>query len=197
MSVDLAGLLGLARLSVAEPRRAARFLIASDLPMQARWLALATVVVVSVLLAQATMMLVGAIPVDGEAPLSAALTTGLVQAGVMLVISGGIARVGQALGGRGQFPDALLLVVWAEVTLLLLQLAQLVLGLAIPLLADLLLVAGMVIFFWQLTQFTMELHGFKSPVKVFFALLAGFFLAGLVMLTLLGMVGLAPGGMGF
>ncbi|MEI4470640.1 YIP1 family protein [Frigidibacter sp. MR17.24] len=197
MSVDLSGLLGLARLSVAEPRRAARFLIGTGLPMPVRWLALVTVVVCSVVLAQATMMILGAIPADGAAPLGAAVSTAIVQAGVMLVISAGIAQVGRAAGGRGGFADALLLVVWAEVTLLLLQVAQLVAGLAVPLLADLLLVAGMVIFFWQLTQFTMELHGFTSAVKVFFALLGGFFVAGFVMLTVLGIVGLTPAGMGF
>jgi hypothetical protein len=41
-----------------------------------------------------------------------------------------------------------------------------------------LVAAGIVLLFWLLTGFTMALHGFTSPLRVFGAILAVFFLIG-------------------
>lgn len=192
MRFDLAALLALARESVVNPRGVARALMALDLPMQARWLALALTVVMSVILAQLALLVSGFAPTSGSAVVAAPLMAAAMQAGVMLAVSVGIAQVGRAMGGGGGFADAMLLVTWAEFVLVLLQVAQLVLSLVLPVLADLTLILGIALFFWLLTWFTVEMHGFHSAAKVFFALLGGFFLAGLVLVSLLGSIGVAP-----
>lgn len=193
MRFDLASLLAMARLSVADPRGVARALMSMNLPMQARWLAMAVTVTLSVAMAQLTLILAGLGEVAASGGLlGGPILAGVIQLAVMLTLSGGIAKVGAAFGGRGSFADALLLVTWAEFVLLLLQVAQLVLSLALPFLGDLLLIAGVALFFWQITQFTAELHGFKSAPKVFMGLLAGFFVAGFALAMVLGMFGLAP-----
>lgn len=60
----------------------------------------------------------------------------LVLAGMQLVAivlgAGLMAGVGRMFGGHGRFEDALLLTVWIEVMLLVVQLAQIVLSLALP-----------------------------------------------------------------
>lgn len=193
MKLDLRTLLSLARESVADPRGVARALMAMNLPMEARWLAMAVTVALSVLLTQLALVVMQ-VPSGGQlggmmaSPLSAALT----QLGIMLALSVGIGRVGQMLGGTGSFPDALLLVTWAEFVLVLLQVVQMVAAVIFPFASALIGFAGIALFFWQLTQFITELHGFASPVKVFFGLLAGFFAAAFALVVVLSMLGVSP-----
>ncbi|MBC7138681.1 MAG: YIP1 family protein [Defluviimonas sp.] len=197
MQLDLKSLVSLARESVADPRGVARRLMALNLPMEARWLAMAITVALSVLLTQLALVALQ-VPSGGQlggmmvSPVAAALT----QLAIMLVLSAGIARIGRMLGGTGSFPDALLLVTWAEFVLVLLQVIQMVAALVFPFSSVLIGFAGIALFFWQLTQFTAALHGFTSPVKVFFGLLAGFFAAAFLLVMALSMLGIAPAEVG-
>lgn len=193
MQLELRSLVSLARESVADPRGVGRALMAMNLPMEARWLAMAVTVALSVLLTHLSLVLMQ-VPSGGQlggmmsSPASAAGT----QLGIMLVLSAGIGRVGQMMGGTGSFADALLLVTWAEFVLVLLQVLQLVVALLFPFASVLIGLAGVALFFWQLTQFTLVLHGFTSPVKVFFGLLAGFFAAAFLLVVVLSILGITP-----
>ena len=197
MQLELKSLVMLARESVADPRGVARALMAMNLPMEARWLGMAVTVALSVLLTQMAL-LVMQVPSGGQlggmmgSPVSAAIT----QLGIMLALSLGIGHVGRMLGGRGNFPDALLLVTWAEFVLVLLQVVQMVAALIFPFSSVLIGFAGVALFFWQLTQFTAELHGFTNPVKVFFGLLAGFFAAAFALVVVLSILGVSPAELG-
>ncbi|NCM97616.1 MAG: YIP1 family protein, partial [Rhodobacterales bacterium] len=73
---------------------------------------------------------------------------------------------------HGRFDEALILVVWLQFVLLGLQAVQLVAYAVAPLLADLIGLATVALFFWLLTNFVAELHGFKSLGLVFVGVLA-------------------------
>ena len=57
--------------------------------------------------------------------------------------------------------------IWLQFIMALLQAVQLVAVLILPLLAALLGLVGLGLFFWLLTGFVAELHGFRSPMQVF------------------------------
>ena len=172
MEASLATLLSLARLTLHNPREGAARVLALALPIPARWAALALMAVLSTLLIHLTFAMQ---PADilgffGEA-LTSPLRMAMLQAVFMLVSVVAIYQIGRWRGGRGRFEDALILVVWLQFLLLGLQTAQLLVSLVLPLLADLIGLATLALFFWWLTNFVAELHGFKSLVLVFVGVL--------------------------
>jgi hypothetical protein len=115
------------------------------------------------------------------------LRTALLQAAIWAVIASLIAAGGRIRGGTGTFADALILVAWLQFILLCLQLVQVVAGIVLPILADLIGLAGLGLLVWLLTNFVAELHGFRSLVAVFAGLVAGAFgmvLAAAILLSI-------------
>lgn len=154
--------------TLGTPREAARQVMALPIGLPERWQVLALVVILSVILTQATVMLA---PADEAAVmrsmLGSPLQSGLVQAAVLVAMVFAVHFVGRAMGGAGAFADALLLIAWLEWVMVCLQVVQLVASVVLPLLASAIGVMGVALFFWLLTQFVLELHGFRSPVRVF------------------------------
>lgn len=182
----LAGLLQAARFTVQDPRAGARALLAMRLPMQVRWLAFGLVVTGSSLL---TVIAVRLSP-SGDDPavaevLSQPVGLALMQGVVMLVFAQLMARVGQLAGGRGGFADALLLLTWVQIILILLQIAQVAIELVLPPAADALGLLGLGLMMWLVTHFTTELHGFTSPRTVFLGVICTLLAAGFVVSLLL------------
>lgn len=175
----LAGLLQAARFTVQNPRAGARALLAMGLPMSARWLAFGVVISGSSLLTILAVRLSpsGAEPAVAEV-LSQPIALAVMQGVVMLVFAQLMARVGQMAGGTGGFADALLLLTWVQVILMLLQVAQVVLELAIPAAADLLGLLGLGLMLWLVTHFVAELHGFTSLGSVFAGVIGTVLAAG-------------------
>lgn len=181
----------LAGLTFQDPRRAVRALLAEDVPMRARTAGLLLVAVVSALLASLQL---GTSPqaVDPfsafmlASPFRAAVVQWLFLALTVVLIH----RVGKAFGGRGSFPDALLIVVWLQLLTLALQLMQLVASLVAPPLAGLIGLVGFVLFLWLMTAFIAELHGFASRGLVFLGMIltaiATGFVLGIVLILLFG-----------
>jgi len=181
----------LAGLTVQDPRQAARVLLAEGVPMRARTAGLLLVAVVSALLASVQL---GTSPQALDpfsafmlaSPFRAAVVQWLFLALTVVLIH----RVGKAFGGRGSFPDALLIVVWLQLLTLALQLLQLVASLVAPPLVGVIGLGGFVLFLWLMTAFIAELHGFASRGLVFLgmiltAIAAGFVL-GIVLILLFG-----------
>ncbi len=175
----LAALLQAARFTVQNPRAGARALLAMGLPMSARWLAFGVVISGSSLLTILAVRLSpsGAEPAVAEV-VSQPIALAVMQGVVMLVFAQLMARVGQMAGGTGGFADALLLLTWVQVILMLLQVAQVVLELAIPAAADLLGLLGLGLMLWLVTHFVAELHGFTSLGSVFAGVIGTVLAAG-------------------
>ncbi len=194
MNITLANILELARFSVQSPRAGARYLLDLNLPLNARWLMFWLVATAAAVLTHVGFSL---LPVESTQFMAAAMTspirTAALQAGFLLLTVLGVYHVGRSRGGKGNFADALLLVSWLQVILLGLQVAQIAALLVLPPVAEIIGVVGLVLSFWLLTQFIMELHGFTSAARVFLGiivtLLAAAFVASVVIAILVGAEG--------
>jgi hypothetical protein len=184
-------LLALAQLTLRDPRKATRALLAEGVPMRARTAGLLLVAVVSALLAS---LQVGLEP-QALDPFSAFMLASPFRAAVFqwlfLALSVGlIYRVGRAFGGVGSLPDALLIVVWLQLLTLVLQVLQLLASVLAPPLAGIIGLGGFVLFLWLMTGFIAELHGFRSRGMVFLGMIvsaiATGFVLGIVLILFVG-----------
>lgn len=176
MAIDLPHLLMAARDTVQMPRAGARALINMNLPVNVGWLGVILMAVASAALSAVTFVLS---PPSSDPAMEQALT-GMFANPIQLAVFQTVAliigamliyRVGRMFGGAGRFADALVLIGWLEFVLLLLQAVQLALLLISTPLAAALGMFGLVLFLWLLTNFIAELHGFRSLLAVFFAII--------------------------
>ena len=174
-------LLALAQLTLMDPRRAARVLLAEDVPMAARTAGLLLVAVVAAVLASLPVgMQPGTVDPASAFMLSSPLRAAMIQWFFLALSVVLIHRVGRAFGGHGSFADALLIVVWLQFLMLGFQLLQLMAFVASPPFAGLLGLAGIVLFFWLMASFVAELHGFASRGAVLAGIIGVTVAAGLL-----------------
>lgn len=182
----LSGLLQAARFTVMNPRAGARAMMDMRLPMSVRWLAFGLVIVGSSLM---TVIAVRLSPSGSDpavlAVLSRPIGLAVMQGVVMLAFAGLMQWVGQKAGGKGSFPDALLLLVWVQVILMLVQVVQIALELLVPAMAELVGLFGLALMLWLVTHFVAELHGFSSLGAVFAGIIGTVLAAGFVVTVLL------------
>lgn len=189
---DLKALIGL---TFREPETAARQLMSAGIPLPARWMGLMIAVSVSAILAWFSAQLFP-LP-EGEAMPALSMTAqpllmASVQAGAILLAAGLMSAVGRMFGGQGRFEDALLLAVWIEVVLLLVQVAQVVVSLLVPAVAGILGILAIAMFLWLTVQFTKALHDFRSGAKVFMGLIATAFAVGFLLSFIAAALGILP-----
>ena len=186
MDLSLSTLLSLARFTVQNPREGARMVMRANLPMTARWVALALMAVVSAILAHVAFAL---IPADAQQAMVGAMaspvTSALMQGGLMLGAVFVIHFVGRWRGGNGRFEDALILMIWLQFILLILQVAQIVTQVVLPPASVLVGYASVAIFLWLLSNFVAELHGFKSVLLTFLGVLLTLLAVGFILALLL------------
>lgn len=193
MSTSNAMIPDLIRQTLRDPRGAARRLIEMQLPAGPMWQALALVVLLSVLTGQGATLLVGGMP-SGEtmlpgfffSPVLLSVVQGILLVLMVLAVHG----IGRAFGGQGELPDAIVLVTWLQFLMVCLQIVQGIAMILLPPVASLLGLAGIVAFFYLLTLFVCELHGFDRPGVVFFGILASMIGIVLALSILLGLLGL-------
>lgn len=190
MTLHLPTLLRHALGSLSAPRDEARWVMSAGLPRAARWQALLLIVVISVILAQISMFVA---PLQGDvimAPLMMnPVMAAIVQMSLLVLMVFAIYWIGRALGGLGGFGNTILVVAWIQFVMACLQVVQTASMVLIPPLAGLISVAGFVLFFWLLTNFIAELHGFQSLGRVFVMIILamfGFAFGLSLILTLIG-----------
>ena len=178
-----------ARYTIREPRAAARWVLQLGLPVPARWTALALMAVLSTLLVMLDLQIIGA---PGDPMVQAALANPMPLAAVQMLIlalsAWLMARIGQIFGGTGQFSDAVMLVVWMQAVLLVLQVAQILAALVSLPLSEVVAFAGFAISMWLMTNFVAELHGFTSLTRVFLGILGSGLTLVVALATLLTVV---------
>lgn len=191
MQLTVGNLAGLVRLTLTDPRLAARAVMAQPLPVQARWGALILTAVLSAFLMQAVTALLPPLPgPDGEAvtPIGPAIWAGMVASGMVMTVLL-VHHVGRWRGGSGQLGDAVLLVAWLQFIQLLTVLLQIVVMLVLPFAAPLVEIGGVLLFLWLLVHFVAELHGFRSIGLVFLGVVVTFVAAVFTLSALLLMLG--------
>ena len=198
MTLHLPTLLRHAVGSLSAPRDEARWVMSHDMPRIARWETLLLIVVISVFLARISMFLV---PAQGDivmAPLMMnPFMVGIIQMSSLVLMVFAIYWVGRAMGGVGGFGNTILVVAWIQFVMVCLQVIQTVSMVLVPPLAGMISMAGFVLFFWLLTNFIAELHGFVSLGRVFLVIIlttVGFAFGLSLILTMIG-VSMIPGAM--
>lgn len=158
--------------TLTDPRGAIQRLCALNLSRPVLWQALMLMVVVSVLAIEVSAMISPPVG-DGSAETQAILA--LLDRPAILVLAEGSALVlmvfavhwvGRMFGGQGRFEQAILVVAWLQAIMLLAQVAQIVLVAVAPVLAGLVFIAVVGLYFWLLTMFVSEIHGFENPLAV-------------------------------
>lgn len=180
----------LVRQSIVDPRSGGSAVLALNPSADVRWMVMAASVLVGVVLAYALPVLAGR-GTELPPPLAA---VGL-QLGANVLAAGLAAQVGRIFGGRGTFGDALLLVAWLQVVMVLVQIVQLVVFLALPFASGLVVVLALGLFFWLVVGFVQALHGFQQPFLVMAGTFATLFGAAFVISFLLILMGFDPRGL--
>ncbi|TCP40854.1 Yip1-like protein [Rhodovulum marinum] len=188
-------LIALARETLSNPRGGARAVLSLGLPEGVLWQMLVAIVSISVLLTQLGEYLVPA-PMDPLTPVFRAnpLLTAVVQGGLLVVTVYAIHVIGRRFGGRGDFAGALALTVWLQALMVGLQVVQTLFLVALPPVAGLVGLFGIGLFFWLLSHFVAELHGFFSAIKTFAAIIASMVAIILGMSLFMSILGITFGG---
>jgi len=134
------------------------------------------------------------LPPAFAAMMAAPLDLALGHAVAFLLLTGAIYAMGRAVGGQGSFADSLTILVWFQLVLLCVQLVLLLVQLLVPPLVNVTSIVAMVLFFWLLTGFVAELHGFKSLGMTFLGIIAAMVILALALTVVLAtFVGLTGG----
>ena len=192
--LTLSGLWRHTRDTIRAPQEAAQAVLALNLPRNVLWLGLALVITLSTLLASAVLLMVPMPEAGAGVPMP--IVMGIVQAVFLVLVSLGIAVIGARFGGQGDFDGALALMVWLQAVFLVVQAFQIVaIAIGLSVLADIVSLASIPLFFWLMAQFVTVVHGFSSVWKTFWAiimfLIAFAFLLSLVV-TSFGLVPMMP-----
>jgi hypothetical protein len=187
MDMNVATLLRIVRLSIERPRAGARQIMNLNLSVGEAWGVLTLIAIGSTLMAMTANTLAPARSQPEFYEMAFASPFGL--AALQLIVMGSAAAMmhvlGRWVGGTGQFAEALVLVGWVQAILLLLQLVQLVVLLIAPPLVAPIGLLGLGLLGWLLTNFTAELHGFRSLGKVFLCILGALIVFSLVLAVVL------------
>lgn len=163
MPLDRAMLTELALQSLTAPRQAFRRVLDSGggygLALPALGLVAVLSAVLSALLSRISAPL-GDPAMD--AMLAQPIRLALMQLAGMALVAVAVTGIGRMFGGRGRLDQAILVVAWFEFVLIALQLALILIMLALPALGGVLLVAVALLVLWLFANAVAELHGFKS-----------------------------------
>lgn len=192
MEFSLRSVLALARLSLQQPKVAARSLLNLRLPNQAIWILFAFSIIPSVLVSHIAFSF---LPPEVQAiwrdAISRPIQTALQQGAFWVLVAVGLHKLGRWGSRNGTFYETLLLVGWWQIIFFGFQIAQIVVFVLLQIyapLGEIVGLAGLVLVFWCLTQFIVELHGFKSGWLTFLGIICAMILAGLALLLALVIV---------
>ncbi|MGF6859960.1 hypothetical protein ABIE69_000515 [Rhodobacteraceae bacterium MBR-64] len=194
MNQTSAPFLSLLRVTFGDPRAGMRGVLNMGLPLRASVELLVLTAVVSAVLSEISVYL-APMPEGAELVRSIAalpISVVLLQVAFLGIVVIGIDRIGRAMGGRGDLTGAVLVVAWVQVVMIALQLAQMLAMVLVPPFSMLIGLASIGIFFWMITNFITELHGFAQRGRVFAVVFAGFMVLAMVLAFVLTSLGFVP-----
>jgi hypothetical protein len=182
-------------LTLRKPREGMRAVLNLGLDDRTRWMALVAVAVVTTIIATLIVQVAGTAMPEAALYPTSPIATAIAQTGIMAAGAVLVFLLGRAAGGQGRLGDAVLVVVWLQVFLIALQLLQIAAALLVPFLAPVIFLGAIAAFFWLLTHFVAEAHGFRSLFLVFAAILGAIILLSILLAPVLApLLGLeAPG----
>lgn len=180
--------------TLRNPRSGAARVMAENLPAPVLWTMLVTVVALSVVLGQGSLLLVTGGAVADNPYLANPLVMWGLQCALLFVMVHAIHHIGRAMGGQGVFEDTLALVVWLQFVMACLQVVQTAALFILPPVADIIGVVGLVVFMWLLTQFVAVAHGFARLGMVFVMIILSAFGITFLLSIVLSMLGIVVPG---
>jgi hypothetical protein len=172
-------------LTLRNPRGGMRAVLNLGLDDRTRWLALVAVAVVTTIISTVIVLATGSQMPEAAFYPASPIATAIAQSGIMGAGAVLVHILGRAAGGQGRLGDAVLVVVWLQVFLIALQLFQIAAALAVPFLAPVVFLAAIAAFFWLLTHFVAEAHGFRSLFLVFLAIFGAIILLSILLAPVL------------
>jgi len=151
--------LELIRLSVFDPRSAARIILGMKLASDVLWSTVLLVVILSVLLTYVTMLAAAPVTMFGMG--SSPFFLAMFMASNMVFLIFALFWTGKAMGGQGELQGFIALVTWLQTLLLLAQVVQTIMAIVSPLLSSLCGIGSLLFGMWILVQFVTEAHKFK------------------------------------
>jgi hypothetical protein len=125
---------------------------------------------------------------------SSPITSFVIQFMVIVLSAIAIQTGGRIFGGKGTLADSLLALTWLEFVLLLVQFAQVAAFLLFPAMGGLIFITAVVLMFYLLVNFIMEVHGFTNALAVVAGVIVGFFAVAILLLILLSLLGIGMDG---
>lgn len=176
------------RLSLTQPRAGMRLLLNLTPSPGTAMAALAFVAVASALLIHFSLLALSAEGRDFARQIfGSPFYTAAIQALALLVAALLIWQVGRWRQGQGDFTGSVLVMAWLQAIMLVLQLGQILLTLALPPLANLFGYLAFAYFFWLVSHFIAELHRFDSVGKTFLGIVLTLVVAVLILSFLLSL----------
>ena len=169
--------------SLTRPKVGIRTVFKWQLSLQDSALALTLTAVVSAVL---ITLLIGPLPPQVD-PVTAAMFgspfyLAIVQLVGLAMIAVCLHLLGRVFGGQGTLPQAVVMMAWLEVILILISTVQSVALILVPPVGVVLVPVGMVLSLWLITNFVAELHGFGSLVMTLLGVIAAFIAAVFAMI---------------
>lgn len=170
--LSLPVLLPLVRDTVMRPRDVGTYLISLNFPSAILWTMLVTLATLSALLGElsALILLPRTETFDGLF-LANPLIMAAIQWGILVLTVYAVFWVGSLMGGQGQIGGVLTVMCWLQFVMLCVQIVQTVALFVVPGLAELVTIAGFILFLWLFTAFVATAHGFANMAFVFVMIL--------------------------
>ncbi|WP_136649834.1 Yip1 family protein [Paracoccus aeridis] len=116
----------------------------------------------------------------------------LLQVGAAALFAALVDRVGRLFGGTGRFDDALLVTAWIEVAMLVVQIPQILISIALPAIGGILSLLSFALYFVLAVQLIRAVHGFRNPLLVALGIVGTVFVAGFALSLLAASLGIMP-----
>ncbi len=116
----------------------------------------------------------------------------LLQVGAAALFAALVDRVGRLFGGTGRFDDALLVTAWIEVAMLVVQIPQILISIALPAIGGILSLLSFALYFVLAVQLIRAVHGFRNPLLVALGIVGTVFVAAFALSLLAASLGIMP-----
>lgn len=180
-------------LSVRDPATAFRILQGLRLPLPVRWMVMVLAATLAALLVAVIFHL---FPADGGELVTAITMQPISYAGMqlmgMVIMTAAITFIGRLFGGTGTFPDAMLIIGWVEMLMVVSSALQIVLALVFPAAAQFVVTLSIGLALYLLVTMTKALHGFASMGKVILGFIGSMFGMAILLTIVLTALGVTP-----
>ena len=178
----------LALLTVRDPDQAAQILMAMRLPRDVLWTGLFLVAVLNTLVV-VSFSLVMSTTSEGPGLAVTPFVSFAVAVASIVAMVYVLHYVGRGLGGDGQLPDMMVLMVWLQGLQVLAQALIAVVSLAVPAVTGFLVLIFVIAGLHISVQFVKKVHGFENAWKAAGVLLASVLALTLVLTVLISLFG--------